>query len=807
MLTHIFTTFYRSVLTRKFQLFTIVFGLTMAIVVGLLIYVYVKEETTYDKSHVDANRIYRVNTTLDMEGKVDRTAKAGLNTGEALMEFYPEIDGHTQLLNVNKQTIKIAADLHSSEKVIYADSSFFSFFTYPFLIGDPKFAMAGPNFAVISKSIADQYFGSAQNAFGSTMNVNGVDFQVNGIFEETGNRTHIPHEIFLSMSSLPKNFLDERDREFMWLTTYSYIRLKPDVKVDEFEPKFEAFNEKHLRPYATKNKVNGSITHHLEAVTNVHLDDKLRFDFPGASNPKYLSIFSAIAMLTLLIALINYINLTTAQVSKRLKEIGIKKSIGAAKFTLLLQFLSETIFTVTISFVLALLLLYYLLPELNRLTDKTFTLFQIINPSFIYSSLLFIIFFGIGAGIYPAMLLSSFKPIQALQATNKVTGKSLFQKIINPGFVRKMLVIAQFAISVFLIIATIIVFSQFRYMQKQNLGFSREQVMVIDIPNDTTVSNKIETIKNTLLQMSAVKSVSSASSIPGSGHGALTMNVSQSGGSEIKVINTYFTDEKFIETLKIELIDGRYFSKEYSTDPKQAFVINEAAAKFLGWADNPIDKKIVSPLGQEGTVVGVVKDFNYKSLHSVIEPLIIMNIPKSQGYLLIRLSTADLSQTIDNISESWREFDSAHPYEYFFLDEKFQAQYIKEERLVKIFTYFSALAISISCLGLIGLAVFTNELKIKEIAIRKTFGATTLQVLHLLSKDFMLLIILANVIAWPLSYYLVSNWLNDFAYKTPITILPFALGMIITFIVAFLTISYFANKAARQSIIGALRHD
>lgn len=807
MLTHIFTTFYRSVLTDRFQFFTIVFGLTMAIVVSLLIYVYVREETIYDTDHVNAGRIYRVNTTLDMEGKVDKTAKAGLNTGEALMEFYPEVDGYTQLLNVNKQTIKIEADLYASEKVIYADSGFFSFFTYPFLIGDPMFALAGPNLVVISKSVAEQYFGSVQKAFGNTMNVNRVDYQVNGIYDDTRHKTHIPHEIFLSLSSLPKSFLDERNREFMWLTTYSYIRLKPGVSVEEFEPKFEAFNEKHLRPYAAKNKVNGSITHHLEAVTNVHLDDQLRFDFAGASNPKYLTIFSVIAVLTLLIALINYINLTTAKVSKRLKEIGIKKSIGAAKSTLLLQFLSETIIIVSISFVLALVLLYYLLPELNRLTDKTFTFFQIINPPFIYSTLLFIILFGIGAGIYPAILLSSFKPIQALQATNKVVGNSVFQKIINPGFVRKALVVAQFAISIFLIIATTIVFSQFRYMQKQDLGFSQEQVMVIDIPNDTTISNKIETIKNTLLRMSAVKSVSSASSIPGTGHGALTMNLSQSGGSEVKVINTYFTDEKFIETLDIELIAGRYFSKEFSTDPKQAFVVNEAAVAFLGWADNPIDKKIVSPLGQEGVVVGVVKDFNYKSLHSVIEPLIIMNIPQSQGYLLIRLSTSDLRQTVEKISDSWKEFDNGHPYEYFFLDEKFQAQYIKEERLVKIFTYFSALAISISCLGLIGLAIFTNELKTKEIAIRKTLGATHLQVLHLLSRDFLLLIVLANAVAWPLSYYLISNWLNDFAYKTPITILPFAFGMMVAFVIAFVTISYFADKAARQGIIGALRHD
>ncbi len=778
----------------------------MGIVVSLLIYVYVREESSYDQHHTNADRIYRVNTTLELEGKVDATAKAGLNTGEALMDFYPEIEAFTQLLNVNKQTIKIDADLYASEKVVYADSTFFTFFTYPFLAGYPNEALTGPNKAVISKTCAIQYFGSVEKSLGNTLTINNVDFQITGIYDGSASHTHIPYELFLSLSSLPKNFLQDRNREYMWLTTYNYIRIKAGVESNVFEQKLISFNEKHLVPYVAKNQVNGSITHHPEAVAQIHLNDKLRFDFPGATNPQYLAIFSATALLTLFIALINYINLTTAQVSKRLKEIGIKKSIGATKLTLFLQFLAETLITVSFSFLLALSLLYFTLPQLNKLTDKTFSFFQIITPSFLVSSCLFILLFGILAGIYPAILLSSFKPTQALKSTNKIIGVSLVQKIVNPGFVRKALVTLQFSISVFLIIATITVFKQFRYMQNQNMGFDQEQVMVIDVPNDTLVSKRLDIVKNTLLQLSVVKSVSSTSSIPGSGHGALTMNVSQSGGSEIKVINTFFTDEKFIETLDIKLLDGRFFSKEFSTDPKQAFVINEAAAKFLGW-ENPIDKKIVSPLGQDGKVVGLIKDFNYKSLHSSIEPLIIMNTLQSQGFLLIRISSNDVHRTVDQITEAWKAFDRDHPYEYFFLDEKFQTQYSKEERLVKIFTYFSTLAILISCLGLIGLAIFTNELKTKEIAIRKTLGATHVQILQLLSRDFLVLILVANVISWPLSYLLISDWLKDFAYQTPITIIPFLLGMIIAFAIAFLTITYFSNKAAKQNIINALKHD
>jgi putative ABC transport system permease protein len=804
MLRHILTTFYRAALHSRFQLVAIIFGLTIGIVVSLLIYIYVDEESSYDRSHADAARIYRVDTILEMEGKVDNTAKAGYNTGEALMDFYPEIESFTQILNISKQTIKVDLDLYASEAVVYADSNYFTFFTYPFLVGSPQDALLGPNKVVVSSTTANQYFGSAEKAFNKTINVNNVDFQITGVYDDAEIRTHIPYKIFLSLSTLPKEFLQQRNREYMWITTYNYVKVKPGVQQEELQDKFKSFHEKHLKPYVERNQVNGAITFTLEPVTNIHLNNKLRFDMAGAIDPNYLRIFSSVAVLTLFIALINYVNLTTAHVSKRLKEIGIKKSVGAGKGMLFIQFLSETLIVVTVSYLLALVLLSISLPELNKLTDRNFVFTEVVTPRFLGYSLVFILGFGLLAGIYPAILLSSFKPIQALQSTKKPMGTSVVQRIVTPGFIRKVLVTVQFGISAFLIIGTVIIYNQFSFMQNQNLGFTKEQVMIIDIPNDTAVSKKIDVFKDKVQQVAAVKSVSAASTIPGTGHGALTMNVSQSGGSEIKVINTFFTDEKYMETLGLVLAQGRFFSKEFSTDPQQAFVINEAAAKFLGW-DEPLDKKIVSPLGQDGKVIGVLKDFNYKSLHSLIEPLIIMNTPTSQGYLLVRLETADVHASVDHISNIWKEFDSAHPYEYFFLDEKFQSQYLKEERLTTMFSWFSALAILISCLGLIGLAMFTNELKTKEIAIRKTLGANNTQILVLLSKNFLFLILLANIIAWPLSYFGVMDWLNAFAYQMPLNVFPFVLALLITFGIAICTISWFAIKAARQSIVPALK--
>ncbi len=806
MFLHILLTYYRNVLKSRIHLVTIVAGLSIGIAVSALIYIYVEREVTYDLHHTDADQIFRINTILEMEGKIDRTAKAGLNVGEALMEFYPQVISHTQFLNVQKQTVRIGAELHSSEVVVYADSNACTFFNYPFVEGNAVEALTGPNKAVIARSIAQQYFGSVAKAMGNTMEINKNNFLVTGIYDDSKFSTHIPYKIFLSLTSLPRDFRDQRNREFMWLTTYNYIKLRKGISHGDFEKELAPFNNAHLVPYVKKNEVNGAITFELEPVRDIHLDTTLRFDFPGAINPNYLKIFSIVAVLTLLIALINYVNLTTAKVSNRLKEIGIKKSIGASRFSLFFQFMVETVLTVYFSFLISLVLINFSLPTLNKLTSKTFLFFDVVDARFLGTAIFALLGFSIIASIYPALLLSSFKPVVAIRTSKKITGNSLAERLLSPAAIRRVLVTIQFSVSIFLIIGTLLILRQFRYLSAQDLGFNQQQVLVIDIPNDTTVSNHLDVVKNNLMQISSVKSVSCSSSIPGSDHGAVTMNVSQSGGSEIKVINIYIVDEKFLEALDIGLVDGRFFSREFATDPQQAFVVNEAAVKFLGW-DAAIGKDLVSPLGQEGNVVGVVKDFNYKSLHSSIEPLILMNSKNSNGYLMVKVSSGNISNTVKSVSDVWTAFDNSHPYEYFFLDEKFQKQYETEQKLVMIFTYFASLAIFISCLGLIGLAIYTNEQRVKEIGIRKALGATSREIVWLLSSGFMTLIVIANVFAWPLSYFLIQNWLNDFAYRITIGPGPFLFGGLIAFCIGLATIGYFAFRASREAVVKALKYD
>jgi putative ABC transport system permease protein len=806
MIIQVITTFYRHMLRSGFQYVTIITGLSIGMAVSILIYIYVRGETRYDAHHKDVDQLYRVHNILEMEGKTDRTAKNCLNAGEALQMFYPEVESYMQFLNISKQTIRIADQLHANDKVVYADSNAFTFFTFPLIKGDPATALIGPNKAVISKTIALQYFGGVENAFEKTMEVNKKDFLVTGVYDDGFGRTHIPYNVFLSLSTLPQPFLAQRNREYMWLTTYTYIKLKKGNSRDEFQKKLASFNEKILVPYVKNAEVNGSITMELEPVRDIHLNNTLRFDFVGSVNPAYLKIFSAVGVLTLLIALINYINLTTARVSGRIKEVGIKKYLGATRTGLFLQFVFETIITAFISFIGSMFLVFIALPELNNLTGATYGFGDVMDREMIITSILSVIGFGLLGSLYPALLLTSFQPLNAIRAYKNAQRNALLERMINPAAVRKLLVTAQFSISIFLIIGTIIIFQQFRFMSALDMGFDQEQVMVIDVPNDTTIANHIDVFRNAVGDIAAVKSVSVASSIPGSDHGALTMNVSQSGGSEIKVLNTYTVDDKFKDALGIELAEGRFFSREYSTDPQEAFVINEAAAKFLGW-DDPLGKKVESPLGQKGVVVGVLKDFNYKSLHSTIEPLILMNTLTSQGYLLVKMNTKDLQQTVSGISHAWTSFDPNHPYEYFFLDNQFQKQYVKEQRLISIFAYFSAFAIFISCLGLIGLAVFTNETRVKEIGIRKTLGASKTDIVTLLSKGFMIPVLAATVIAWCVTFYMVNQWLTQFAYRVDLTALPFILGAFIAFAIAALTVGYFARAAARQDIVTSLRYE
>jgi putative ABC transport system permease protein len=806
MLQQIIKAFYRNIFRSGFQYATIITGLSIGMAVSLLIYVYVRGETRYETHFRDVARLYRVHNILTMEGKTDRTAKNCLNAGEALQMFYPEIESYMQFLNISKQTIRIGDKLYANDKVVYADSNAFTFFSYPLLFGDAATALTGPNKVVISKSIAEQYFGSADNAFEKTMEINNKDFLVTGIYNDKAGQTHIPYNIFLSLTTLPQDFLAQRNREYMWITTYTYVKLKPTITEAEFQKKLSAFEEKVLVPYVKKAEVNGSITMELEPIRDIHLNNTLRFDYPGAINPDYLRIFSAVGILTLLIALINYTNLTTAKVSNRIKEVGIKKYLGASRTSLFFQFVFETILTAFICFAIALILVFMALPELNNLTGSSYGFTDVVDREMLITAIFFVFLFGFAGSLYPAILLSSFRPLNAMRSYKNVSRNAVLENLLNPAVVRKILVTAQFAISIFLIIGTLVIIQQFRFMNTRDMGFDQEQVMVIDIPNDTTVSNHLDVLRNKLMEIPSVKSVSFTSSIPGSDHGALTMNMSQSGGSEIKVINTYMVDDKFQEALGIELKEGRFFSREFTTDPQQSFVINEAAAKFLGW-DEPLQKKVESPFGQKGVVIGVLKDFNYKSLHSTIEPLILMNTPTSQGYLLAKIRTADLQETVDKVSTAWTSFDPSHPYEYFFLDTQFQKQYLKEQRLISIFAYFSAFAIFISCLGLIGLAIFTNATRIKEIGIRKTLGATKFEIITLLSKGFMFPIIIATLIAWSISFYLVRQWLTQFAYRIDLTVVPFLLGSLIALIIAALTIGYFARIAARQDIVTSLRYE
>ncbi|MDX5348843.1 MAG: FtsX-like permease family protein, partial [Hymenobacteraceae bacterium] len=566
-----------------------------------------------------------------------------------------------------------------------------------------------------------------------------------------------------------------------------------------YTDKLQAFSDKVVEPQLRDQKLNATMDFHLQPIRDIHLSNDFMYEWSPSGNKKYVYIFGFVALFILLIASINYMNLATARSSKRAKEVGLRKVIGAYKSQLIRQFIGESVLITLLAVVLALVLVELLLPTFNSLTDKNFSTIYLLNGQFLLALLAMVVLVGVLAGSYPAFFLSGFKPVEVLKSDKSPRGSS--------AWLRKGLVVTQFTLSLIMIIGTIVVFRQMQFLKKTDLGFNKEQMVVVDIPSgDSTLVNSLPNIKNELLQNPKITKVATTANIPGEEVGRLLFRMGKDGQRDEKAMSVMFVDPDFTDVMDMEFAIGRGFSKDMATDQTKALVVNEATVKWMGWK-NPIGQKMTYGKDTEGTIVGVVKDFHYKSLHSEIEPLVLIPVPKNSGYLLARVAPGDVQSTIGFIEEKWSKFDPNHPMEYFFLDEKFDEQYRAEEKMLAVFGYFAALTILIACLGLFGLASYTAEQRTKEIGIRKVLGSSVSEIVLLLSKDFAVLVVVAIVLASPIAWYGMNKWLQDFAYRTPLSIWIFALAGAAALIIAMLTVSSQAAKAAMLNPIKTLRSE
>jgi len=768
-------------------------GLSIGITAGFFIFMYVAFELSYDKFHSKADRIYRLVTDIKTPSETINTDVTSWAFAPNIKADLPEVESFVRTSGgsflVRRGNIKF-----QEERSMFADSTFFKVFDFKLLQGDPKTALTAPASIVFTESTAKKYFGKA-NPMGQTVLITGdaIPAKVTGIMKDFPENSQIKADMVISMTSLTQNFNKGIDNQWGNFGATTYLLLKPGTTQKALEAKLPAFLQNRDGEGMKKSQM--FYTLFLEPLKTVYLYSKRGGQETGSISNVY--IFGIVAIFILLIACINFINLTTARSVERAKEVGIRKVVGAERGQLASQFIGESVVLCIIAFILTLIFSALLLPMFNQLAGKTIS--AGIFSNWYYLTILFVTSVGIGllAGIYPALVLSSFKPVMVLKGRFSGSNKG--------NVLRKTLVVAQFSISIALIIGTIVVYTQMDFMRNRDLGFSKDQMLVLNTNDDPAK----DALKQAISLLPGVKSTASASSIPGGGNsGAYSEIENKKGDLQIANLDLYFVDYDYVNQFKIKMVAGRSFSRDFSTDTAQAMLINEAAVKLFGYSSpqQAIGRRF-KQWGREGKIVGVMKDFHFRSLQEVIKPLTMRIELRNLDLITVKVSPKNLSSTLAQIESKWKELIPNRQYNYYFLDEFFDRQYRSEQRFGKLFFNFAVLAIFISCLGLLGLASYSTLQRTREIGIRKVLGASVPGIVNLLSVDFLKLVTASFFIAMPLAWYFMHKWLQDFAYRIDISWWIFVLAGILAIMIAIATISFQAIKAAMSNPVKSLRSE
>ena len=789
----------RNIKRNKVFSFINIAGLAIGMACCILIVNYIVFESSYDRFHKNANRIYRVNTLLEIGGRGGNLASTNHPIGDYLKENYAEVLNSAKFrrYKYGQTLIEYEQNKFFENRVYYADDSVLDVFTYPMLIGDPKTALEFPYSIVLTESIASKFFGK-DNPIGKILRLdNSEDYKVTGVIKDIPRNTHFPINMLLSFESFYVSNPQLKGRWMGDFEVHTFVLFEEGFNSKELETKLPAIVEKQLGNLI--KAIGGRVEYSIQPLTDIHLHSDLLNEPTGQSDIAYIYGFSAIALLILLIACFNFMNLSTARSAKRANEVGMRKVLGANKTKLVYQFLGESLILSTFAYFIAAGLAELSLPIIGSLTSVELSIFFTDIPIFVLMSVGFVFVVGIIAGSYPAFFLSSFKPVSILKGSLR-TGPKSYR-------FRSILVVFQFAISVFLIIGTIIILNQIQFMKNRNLGFDREHLVFVQVFDDSLRAST-ETVKEELLKIPGIVHASATSHVPG--HGARHNGYVPEGFAieESLMMGRVSVDSDFITTFGIELIAGRNFSPKFPTDKKSSILINELAIKEIGW-ENPLGKRIreLDDRMVPKTVIGVVRDFHTDSLHNPLVPVLIDQNPDDFSYIALRLDPGNISETMALLEKKWKELDSTGTFDYAFLEDSIIGQYRAEERLSEIFTYFSILAIFIACLGLFGLASFTAEQKTKEIGIRKVLGAPVSGLALLLSKEFTKWIIAANIFAWPIAYFVMNKWLQNFAFRVSIGIGTFLLAASLALLIALTTVSYQSLKAALANPIESLRYE
>jgi putative ABC transport system permease protein len=811
MIKNYLTSALRNAKKHPFISFINIFGLTVGLTCCLLILTYVKNERSYDKFNKNANDIYRV-TRIFYSGKGIESLHLSAVAppfGPLLKSAFSDIEKMTRVLQNGTSALKYKDKLFNEKNGFIADENFFDFFTVPIVKGDQKTALSEPYSVMMTEATAKKYFGD-EDPINKTVQLddNKHEFKVTGIYKAFPSNSHLHPDLLLSFSTLKDSTIygeKQLETNFGNNAFYTYLLFPKNYNVSRIESQLTYFldNYVHMPGMPGNVKTHQATKLTLQKLTDIHLTSHLDDEIEENGNINRVYIFSAIALFILLIACINYMNLSTARSTLRAKEIGIRKVIGAQRKEIISQFLSESILITWIALILAFAITCLVLPLINKLSNQELAINSLLQWPALVPVLLLPFVIGLISGIYPALFMSSFVPVKVLKGVLKVGSG-------NISF-RKVLVVLQFSISIMLIVATTVVYQQLQYIQDKDLGFNKDFILTMDYPG--TLTKQYESFKNDLEKNIAVKNVGRSSRIPSGrlldeqGASVLQGGVMQSVKVDLKCIAT---DYGFIPTYGMQMESGRNFSKAFSTDTNN-FIINEAAVLALGWrtSENAIGKDIKYG-NVQGKIIGVVKDFHFESLHQQIIPLIMTLPSPSQihyGKLSIKIDGNNVKSAIATINDTWHKYQPEVPFDFTFLDSKFAQLYYSEQQQGNLFTIFSCIAIFIACLGLFGLSAFTITQRVKEIGVRKVLGASVPQIVGELSKDFLKLVLIAAIIALPLAWYTMNKWLLDFASRISISWWVLVLAGVIAMIIAFETIIFQSIKAALANPVKSLRSE
>ncbi len=791
MIKNYFKTAWRKLWRQKVFSFINIMGLAVGMTACFLIYLYVHFETSYDVFNTKADRIYRVVTDIKTPSDLLQWNSTSPPVAINMQKDFPEVESAVRLSN-ESFLVRKGNEKFQEKNTILADSAIFKIFDLPLVYGDKNTALKEPMSIILSQTAAKKYFGNT-NPVGQNVLLTGaaINATITGVMKDIPENSQFKADMLVSMSSQKQIYGESLDSQWTDFRLTSYLLLKPGTNPKSLAAKFPAFIDLHTGKKLKDAQM--SLTFFLEPLRDVYLYSTRDESKTGNINNVY--IFSIIAIFILLIACINFINLSTARSAERAKEVGIRKVVGAARFQLAKQFIGESIVISFIAFIIAVLLCSFLLPLFNQLAGKQVSTAFFYHPLYILSLCLIAIVIGVVAGFYPALVLSSFKPVSVLKGRFTTGTKGIL--------LRKGLVVFQFTISIILIIGTVIVYTQLKYMRSQDLGFSKDQTIVID----TNLDKNKDAFKESLSAVHNVLATSFSSVVPGGGINTAYSKVqNKTGDMQTTNLDIYFVDFNYINQYKIKVIAGRNFSKEFGTDTTQAMVINESAAKLLGYsAPQQAIGRNFDQWGRKGKIIGVVKDFHYQALQEPIKPLTMRIEPGGYQLLSIKVAADNLPSTIKAIESKWNQIIPNRPFDYTFLDESFDKQYRAEDRFGNLFFNFAILAIFISCLGLLGLASYSTIQRTREIGVRKVLGASVSNIINLLSKDFLKLVLIAFVIASPVAWLFMNKWLQDFAYRTNLSWWMFVFAGMAAIVIAFGTISFQAIKAAIANPVKSLR--